>query len=342
MIWLIFGIIVILVGLCFLGAGLFYNNFAHSDSKTFVKGVGLVVTVIGFLLIIPGFVYSQDPGEVILIRGSGGDIKDTDTSAGWGTTAPWNKRIKFDTRNQRIEMFTNSGGQGENGAAIGAPLSNGTNVTVSVTVQYSMRPDCIEDVYNTYRSQTNLEDRALEPGLRDGVRQSTAEYDPFRVKQERAQLATDIRELLQSEWEDLCVEIDNVDLGDLGLPETTEAALNALNDRQLEAQAAQADLEKARIQAEVTKTDALAAQAADQIIRCGATVSTETQEVAGQETQVQVVTPVPVEQCQNLLNEQVLINNWIEAMKEMAAAGNIIVVDPNAGTILDVARPGAQ
>lgn len=342
MIWLSLGIIVILIGLVILAFGLFYNSFTHSDSKPLAKGAGLVIILFGFLLIIPGAIYTQDPGEVILIRGSGGDIKDTDTSAGFGVTAPWNKRIKFDTRNQRIEMFTNSGGQGENGAAIGAPLSNGTNVTVSVTVQYSMRPDCIEDVYNTYRSQANLEDRALEPGLRDGVRQSTAEYDPFRVKQERAQLATDIRELLESEWEELCVEIDNVDLGDLGLPETTEAALNALNDRQLEAQAAQADLEKAKIEAEVTKTDALAEQAADQIVRCGATVTTETREVAGQETEVQIVTPVPVEQCQNLLNEQVLINNWIEAMKEMAANGNVIVVDPNAGTILDVARPGAQ
>lgn len=342
MIWLSLGIIVILIGLVILAFGLLYNSFTHSDSKPLAKGAGLVIILFGFLLIIPGAIYTQDPGEVILIRGSGGDIKDTDTSAGFGVTAPWNKRIKFDTRNQRIEMFTNSGGQGENGAAIGAPLSNGTNVTVSVTVQYSMRPDCIEDVYNTYRSQANLEDRALEPGLRDGVRQSTAEYDPFRVKQERAQLATDIRELLESEWEELCVEIDNVDLGDLGLPETTEAALNALNDRQLEAQAAQADLEKAKIEAEVTKTDALAEQAADQIVRCGATVTTETREVAGQETEVQIVTPVPVEQCQNLLNEQVLINNWIEAMKEMAANGNVIVVDPNAGTILDVARPGAQ
>lgn len=342
MIWLVFGILVILIGMCVLAGGLFYTGFATSEGKILTRISGLVIVVIGFLFILPGAIYTQDPGEVILIRGSGGDIKDTDTSAGFGVTAPWNKRIKFDTRNQRIEMFTNSGGQGENGAAIGAPLSNGTNVTVSVTVQYSMRPDCIEDVYNTYRSQANLEDRALEPGLRDGVRQSTAEYDPFRVKQERAQLATDIRELLESEWEELCVEIDNVDLGDLGLPDTTEAALNALNDRQLEAQAAQADLEKAKIEAEVTKTDALAEQAADQIVRCGATVTTETREVAGQDTQVQIVTPVPVEQCQNLLNEQVLINNWIEAMKEMAANGNVIVVDPNAGTILDVARPGAQ
>ena len=64
-------------------------------------------------------------------------------------------------RNQRIEMFSNAGGQGEDGAAISAPLENGSNGGGSNTVTDNIDPDpaTIEGVYReiTYQGkQPNL------------------------------------------------------------------------------------------------------------------------------------------------------------------------------------------
>jgi len=306
---------------------------------------GVITAAAGGLLVLISTYYGQDPGEAIVLKSFAGSIQNVDSTQGASFTAPWNSRISFDVRNQRIEMFTNRDrdgnveNEGDDGSEISAPTEEGTNVGVSITIRYSIRPNCVEDIYKEYKSESNLRDRALKPGLRDEVRVATAEYSVFEIKQRRADLSADLVAALDERWnEKLCVEIDDVDFGNIQLDETTEGVLTEINERQGQVEASRADLERAQIDAEVTKTEAQAEQAADQIIRCGATVETETQEINGVETEIDVVTPVPVDRCQNQLNPQVLTNNYIEALETIGADGNLVVVDGDINAIIDMIR----
>jgi len=340
MLWLVIGVILTLVALGMIVAGnvKWHGTYSREDVDIPLRWIGVAVAAVGGLFILLACLYTQDPGEVILVRSPGGSIVRTDTSSGWGLTAPWNKRTTFSTRNQRIEMFTNRGGDGDDGAAISAPLKNGSNVDVSITVQVDLQPSKIDGIYRKHRSQDRLWDNVLKPGLRDQVRRETAGFDPFEVKQRRGELVTAIQDALSERWEREGVTVNNVDLGDLKLDAATEKALTAANAKQIEVEQARSSLEKARVEAEVTKTNAKAQTDADQIVRCGADVKTVKQEVAGKQTDVVVVTPKVGAACENRLNEQVLIANWIEALQKMAEKGNLIVVPENFSGILNTGK----
>lgn len=316
-----------------------YRGESIGERTVPIRAGGIAAVVLGGLFVLLSSMYTQDTGEAVVIKSAGGGVANIDTTPGFGFTAPWNSRISFDVRNQKIEMFSNKDGDGDDGAAISSPTREGTNVGVSITIRYSIRPDCVEDLYREYKSNDNLRDRALEPGLRDATRVATANYSVFSVKQRRADVVTDIIDDLEARWEDLCVTVDDVNLGDLKLDQTTEDALVRINESQAAVEEARSDFEAAQVRAETVKVNAQASADADQITRCGATTTTEVREVAGEETEVEVVTPVPIRECRNLLNEQVILNNYIDALEEIGAAGNLIVVDSDVQSILDITQP---
>lgn len=292
--------------------------------------------------------YTQDPGEAIVIKSFTGKVIKVDTTSGLGFTAPWNSVIKFDIRNQRIEMFTNDGGQGKDGAVITAPLQGSSNAYVSITVRYSIKPGSVRQVYELHKNQGNLKDNVLKPGVRDEVRVATSAYPPFQVKERRAELTEDIRSRLAERWEPFGVTIDDIDLGDLALDEKTEEALRVVNERQAQVESARADLERAYIEAETVKTEAQAQADADQIIRCGATTTTETREIAGKPEQVTVITPKQGAECENRLNEQVLTSKYLDTLEALGDSGNMVVIIPNSpnggagGPIINLPRPSGE
>lgn len=319
------------------------GNRVDVDETYRVRIPALIATLAGGLLILISMVYTQDTGEAVVVKSFGGGVADTDSTAGIGFTAPWNSRIGFDVRNQKIEMFTNRDkdgdveSEGDDGAEIQAPTKEGTNVGVSVTIRFSVRPDCVRDLYTEFKSNDNFKDRALKPDLRDVVRVETAKYSVFSIKQRRADVSAGIIDELAKQWEDdLCVTIDDVNLGNLQLDSDTEAKLVEINAHQADVESARSDLQAAEVRAETVKVNAQATADADQITRCGATTRTEVQEVAGEETEVEVVVPVAIDKCQNRLNEQVLVNNYIDALRDMAEDGNLVVVDSNINSIMNL------
>lgn len=342
MITMFFVVLFVLVGLVSLVLSRKTFKTAYDDEykPTWLIIVAGVMFLFAFVTLLFGSAYKQDPGEAVVIKGSGGDIVKIDTTAGWGFTAPWNSMSTFNIRNQRIEMFSNSGGEGNDGAAITAPTENGSNATVSITVRYSILPESVGEIYRTHRSQDNLLDNVLKPGLRDEVRQVTADYSAFDIKQARGEMSAAILEALEERYAEDGVEVDAVDLGDIQLDQATEEALQRVNARQAEVEEAEAALSRARVQAETTKTEAQAQADADQILRCGATTTVVQEEVNGEMQDVVKVTPKTGTDCENRLNEQVLINNYIDALESLGEHGNVVVV-PNdlGGGIINVPAP---
>jgi regulator of protease activity HflC (stomatin/prohibitin superfamily) len=286
--------------------------------------------------------YNQGEGVANVRVAITGQVNGVTTEAGLQTKAPWDSVVEYDIRNQKVEMFSNDGGTGANGAAISAPLDGGANASISITVLYSITPAEVVNIYKQFGPQTALLGNALEPSLRDIVREMSAEYAPLAIKQERAALSNDIFEVLSEKWAEYGVIVVEVNLGDISLDPSTEEAIAAVITAQQRVEQARAELEQAQITAETTKTEAQASADADQIIRCGATVTTGTQLINGKETEVQIVTPKSNAECENRLNEQVLTTKWFETLRSIGAAGNMVVVIPEDGTAPIINLPAAR
>lgn len=302
--------------------------------------VGIALVAVAVLIIGLNSFYTQTPGEAIVVKSITGDVVTSTPNAGMHGKAPWNSTEVFDIRNQTIEMFSNAGGQGADGAALNVPLKGGANASVSITIVYSIQPDAVVEIYKAFTTQERLRDNALKANLRSAVRDETAKLEPLQIKEKRAALGTSIFTALTDEWAKYGVIVDQVNLGDISLDKSTEDAIAKVINAQQEVEQARANLEKSKITAEVTKTEAMAQADADQIIRCGARTERVKETINGVETEVVKTIPLTGDLCQNRLNEQVLTSKYIEALKEIASKqGNIIITDGKTVPMVTVPAP---
>lgn len=321
-----------------------YNYKSYGNEKSIpLRPYGFGLLFLGLLGLGFSSYYTQDPGEAIVIKSFTGNVIGHDTSAGISFTAPWNNVISFNIRNQRVEMFGGTDKnptEGEDGTAISAPLEGSSNADVSITLRYSINGNCIEDVYKKHKDQENLERNVVFPGLRNVTRNETQDYAPLVVKEKRAELAKNITNGLSDTWADDCILVDNIDLGAIDLDSATETAITERNGRQLEVESARADLDKAIVNAEKTKTEAQAAADSDQIVRCGATTTESVKTVAGKEIRTTVIVPKEGAACEERLNEQVLRKQYLDALQSIGEKGNMVIVVPEGQeTLLQVPQP---
>ncbi len=302
-----------------------------------ILGAGGVVAGAAMLIAGLGAFYTQDPGEAVVVKSFTGEVVGSTPDAGMHAKAPWNSTVEFNVRNQKIEMFSNNGGAGEDGAALNVPLQKGANATVSITVTYSINPAKVEDIYTEFKDQQGLKDTALNPQLRSIVRNQTAKLTPLQVKEGREALGSVILADLTTAWTKYGIVVEQVSLGDITLDKNTEEAISKVITAQQGAEEARANLDKARITAEATRVDAAAQADADQIIRCGARTEKVEEVINGVKTQVIKAIPLTGGACQNRLNEQVLTSKYIDALKEIAnKPGNVIITDGKSVPMVNV------
>lgn len=294
-----------------------------------ISAASFVVTVLvlGF-----GSAYTQDPGQAMVIRSFTGKVIGKDTSPGMGFTAPWNSTIEFDVRNQ-VVSYAGDGAE-QTGPAITAQDKDGATATIDVVVRYSIDPERVIDIYSQYQSQEGFTSKLVQNDVRSVVRNVPLRYSTSSFRLNREQAALEMQQALSERWKDEGIFVDSVDLRDIRYPDNIEQSLQAVQEATNNANRARADLETAKVEAEKTRVEAQAQADYDQIVRCGASVTTETTTINGQETTVTKVIPNVGDACQNRLNDQVLMNKYIDALKEMAASGNIIVVPEGFGGVL--------
>lgn len=334
--WFVMAILLALFGvLCVIGPSL--SSSLTGSEKTGVRLVGLLVLLVAAGLLALSGSYTQSTGETVLIRSAGGNIMSVDQDPGFGWTAPWNKRETWNTRLQRIELSGN--GDDVDGPAVPVP-SLGNEASVEVALVYNINGSDVKSLDNEHRDQSKLEDNRLRLALRDTTATVASNYNAISISSQRDELQEELTQRLKEELTE--VDVERVEVADINLSQSTRDALDRVNQRQLEVEEARADLDRARIEANTTRTEAQAQADADQIQRCGATTRTSTEEVAGDDVEVVEVIPVPNSECQNRLNSQVLISKWIDALTEMGADGNLIVVPDDASAILDLPVSGGQ
>ncbi len=282
--------------------------------------------------------YRVDPGESAVLKSWTGEVNENavfSEQGGMHFKAPWENVTTFNVRNQQI-VFQPEGGNDTN---ITASTKDNASVFIDVTLTYNQDAQSVVGIYKTFHTEGEMRAQLIRDA-RGALQNAPTKFVTMEIKQSRPQLeqafTVDLREKLEKKYS---ITLTSVSIRNMWFTDDVQKSLDAVQQRNAEVEQAKAALLSARIKAEVTKTEAKAQADSDQIMRCGAqTEMVEvTDPVTGDKSTEMQVTPIPMDKCQNRLNEQVLTNKYIDALKEIAnKQGNVIITDGKTVPIVNI------
>ena len=242
-----FKIIIFIIGVLITISGIaaclsFFKEDEHEERVPL--GLRTVVIVIGLIAIGLSSIYSQDVGEVVVLRSIGGNLAGSTTDAGFHFTAPWNDVITFDTRNNLINFYgkdteySYDGGSAE-GPAVTINDHSGSKASLDVSVNYSLDPKTAEYLYTEYGTQENFTKNYAANDLRSVAREVSGQFDTITMLTDRAQYTKAVQKALEKKWSKIGLTVEQVSVQDISYAKS-------ITDAYADSQAA--EVEKAKAQ----------------------------------------------------------------------------------------------
>jgi regulator of protease activity HflC (stomatin/prohibitin superfamily) len=280
----ILGIILGVIGLLVLIIAISYNGFARNRDGESSFGaiigiiVGIILLLLGALFWFLSSFFTQDPGEASVLKSWSGEIVGQETAPGFHWKSPTVDVVTFDIRNQRVVFVgadPNSSGDNSGGSADGIYITvqdaQGVSANIDITVRYSIDPEAIEDIYNDYGNEENLRARLIFNDIRSVVRIAPSRFDTLELLTSRAELQQEIFELLEQKWADDGIIVDDISLQEILYPESVRNAFSDAQNAQIAVQTAQANLERATVDAQVRVAEAQAQADANALLTASLT-----------------------------------------------------------------------
>lgn len=242
-----------------------YDDIKISPLAT--VGAFAMVAVIVFAIL--GF-YTQDAGEVVVLRNWGGDLAGYTEEAGFHLKAPWQKAIRYDVRNNLINLYRDSEYKYDGGAAEGACVTindkGGASADIDLQVVYSLDADAAMQLYVDYGTQGHFTETVIQNDVRATAREVAGKYDTMTMLTNRGEFTKGLRDALAAKWKKLGLDVEQVSIQDVRYP-------SSITDRYAEAQAAEVakakalnDQETAKVQAETKRIEAEGEAAANKVL----------------------------------------------------------------------------
>ena len=268
---------------------------------------GVLPALIGLILIASQCFYMQDIGEAVVLKNFGGSLAGYTTEAGIHFKAPWQDATNWDIRNRLINFYRDAEYSYDNGSYNGATVtindSSGTKADCDVQVIYSINPDMVQTLYAEYGTQEAYVSSYVSNDVRQTTRDCAGQFSTIQLLTDKESFANSIQETLNTRWADSGVVVESVSVQDIRYADSiTDAYANA-QSAQVEQQAATNRQETARIDGE---TEVIKAQK-----------EAEANEILTQS-----------------LTEEVLMSQYIEALKAAADNGGLIVVPEGSQPIV--------
>lgn len=249
-------------------------------------------------------VYAQDPGEAKVLKNWSGAVEGHDTTEGWAMKAPWVDAIDYDIRNQQA-VYIGTGlddynGKKPDGPQITIQDKDGVSANVDVAVRYSIRPDSVEDVYKEFGAQENFKSRLISQDIRSVVRNAPTQFSTIDVLTKRGEIETTIAKDLASRWEKSGVQVESVALQEIRYPDDVKQRFSDAQNARTQIVKAQAELEAAQISAQQKVVQAESEAKANAVLAAS-------------------------------LTDPILRQRYLDTLKELAAAGNLVVVPEGGG-----------
>lgn len=299
----IIGIVVLLVGLGFIGVGVL-------DEEGTPIGIGVVGIIVAVVLGGVSSVYTQTVGQASVIVNAGGTVSGDNLDPGFATKAPWQTRSEWDLFSQSVTYAgsgTNApdytGGQVQ-GQSVTTSVKGGAQADLDLSVTYSLDAGHVLDLYTRYRSQERFVQQIVEPRILSVVRSVPAPYSPVEFRGEkRTEVQNTMLERLNEELDDYGITVSQVNLQNISFTPEVEESIKRVEIAQQEEAKAQAELRATEVSAQAQVIDAQAAADANLIL-------------------AESLTP------------ELLQQRWIDAIKQSNAT---IVVPDGSAPLLNIA-----
>lgn len=204
-------------------------------------------------------VYAQDVGEVCILRNWGGQLAGTTETAGFHVKAPWQSVIRYDIRNNIVNLYRNSEYEYDNGTATGAEVTvydkSGAQANVDVQVIYSLEADAAIDLYTDYQRQENFVQIVAVNNVRDAARNCSGKFTTLQLLNSREEYAKAIYDKLAPEWEELGLHVTEVNVQDIRYSSEIVKAYNDAQKTEISKQNAvnEQEAEKVKIETQILK-----------------------------------------------------------------------------------------
>lgn len=254
-------------------------------------------------------VYSQDVGEVVVLRSLGGNLAGSTTEAGFHFTAPWNNVITFDTRNNLINFYGDGTDYSYDGGSAEGPCvtvndKSGSSANVDIQINYSLDPKTAEYLYTEYGTQENFTKNYAANDLRSVAREVSGQFDTITMLTDRAQYTKAVQKVLEKKWSKIGLTVEQISVQDISYAKS-------ITDAYADSQAAEVEKAKAQNQQETAKI-----KGETKVIE--ATKEAEANRVLNES-----------------LTDNVLTQEYIDALKEMSKNGNTVVVPQGSTPVVN-------
>lgn len=268
------------------------------NAKLACAGSALVAAV-GAALIATSCFYSQDVGDTVVLRNLGGSIAGQTTEAGFHAKLPWQDVVTYDVRNNLVNFY-GDGDYAYDGGSVTGPCvrmndSSGASADVDIQVNYSLDPDSATYLYSEYGSQETFAKNYVANDLRSVAREVAGQFDTLTMLTDRAKFTSAVQERLSEKWRPVGLAVEQVSVQDVRYPDEISQKYAEAQAAEVARQQAQNEQETAKVKAETKKIEAQGEADANAVL-------------------TQSLTP------------EVLSQRYIDALKEIGASGNLVVV----------------
>lgn len=233
------------------------------------KIFGIIAVVVAIISAIFS-VYTQDAGEVVVLRNMGGDLAGYTEDAGFHFKAPWQKAIRYDVRNNLVNLYRNAEYSYDGGAAEGSCVTvndkGGASADIDLQVVYSLDADAAMQLYIDYGTQKHFTETVIQNDVRATAREVAGRYDTMTMLTNRGEFTKGLRDALAEKWQKLGLSVEQVSVQDVRYPKT-------ITKKYAEAQAAEVakaqalnEQETAKVKAETKRIEAEGEAAANKVL----------------------------------------------------------------------------
>lgn len=305
MVFFIIGIVLILVGM--LALGLYQNNRKNLDeedeyTRNYVgcfKVISVAIIVLGLTAVISQCFYAQDAGDVKVLRDFGGNIAGSSTDTGIHLKAPWQDVITYDIRNNVISFVADGEESFDGGSANGPQVTindaGGASADIDIQVNYSLNPDNAIQIYQDYGTQENFVRSIAAVDMRAIPREVAGQFDTITILTNRGELTQAIQDRLTEKWAEYGLNVEQVSIQEVRYSEDIVNKYSEAQQAEIERQTAVNKQETAKVNAETAVIEAQGTAEANDVLS-------------------------------QSLTDEVLQQKYIDALKEIGANGNLVVV----------------
>lgn len=214
--------------------------------------------------------------------------------------------IKNDMRNNLINFYGDTEYKVDGGSYEGKQVSindkPGASANIDIQVNYSLNPDAALNLYSEYGTQESFVEKYISNDVRAVTREVSGGFDTVTMLTDRSQLTKAVQAALEEKWDSIGLTVEQVSVQDVRYPSSITDSYSAAQAAEVTKQKAQNEQETAKVEAETKKIEAQGEADANAILA-------------------------------QSLNDQVLRQEYINALKEIGQNGNLVVV-PEGSTAM--------